>query len=93
MVSTQSHILTISVADHILTVLENKFTGKKLVAEVANESLDGKEIIIGKRITRVEGELDINCSLRGLNSLVIDKNKLIIMAVTTTPNSAKNEPR
>jgi len=29
-------------------------------------------------MTKVDGELDINSSMRGLNSLVIDKNKLII---------------
>lgn len=45
---------------------------------MGNESLDGSELVIGKRITRIEGEIDINSSMRGLNSLVIDKNKLIV---------------
>jgi hypothetical protein len=78
LVSTQSHILSLAVAEGVLVVLENKYTGQKIVAQVGNESFDGGEIVVGKRISRVEGELDINSSMRGLNSLVIDKNKLII---------------
>jgi hypothetical protein len=76
--TTQNHILTIAVSEHILVVLEDKFTGKKTLAQVANESFNDGEIEVGKRISRVDGELDINCSMRGLNSLVVDKNKLII---------------
>ena len=53
-------------------------TTQKIVAEVANQHMDGGEVQIGRRISRAEGELDINSSFRGLNSLVIDKNKLII---------------
>jgi hypothetical protein len=40
--------------------------------------MDGGEIEWGKRISKAEGELDINSSFRGLNSLVVDKNKLIV---------------
>jgi len=66
------------VSEHILAILENKFTGKKTLAQIANENFNDGEIEIGKRISRLDGELDINCSMRGLNSLVVDKNKLII---------------
>ena len=78
MVSVENHILNLAVSDHLLAVIENKFTGKKLVAQVANEEWNDGEIEIGRRITRVEGELDIDCSMRGLNSLIVDKSKLII---------------
>jgi hypothetical protein len=50
----------------------------KIVGQVANSSFNGSEIEVGRRISKAEGELDISSSLRGLNSLVIDKNKLII---------------
>ena len=39
-VSIENHILTISISDHILAVLENKFTGKKIVAQIANEAFN-----------------------------------------------------
>lgn len=54
-VSIDNHILNLAVSDHILTVIENKFTGKKIVAQIANAELNDGEIEIGKRITRVEG--------------------------------------
>lgn len=76
--ATRHHILSIAAAEQVLVVLEDKFTNKKMVAEVANASFNEGEIEVGKRISRVEGELDINCSMRGLNSLVVDKNKLIV---------------
>jgi len=76
--SKQAHILSIAATEQIMVVLEDKFSMQKLVGQIANESLDGGEILIGKRISRTQGELDINCSQRGLNSLIVDKNKLII---------------
>ena len=79
LVSIKKHILNISVSDTVLTVLEDKITQRKLVAQIANEKFDDNEIEIGRRITRCEGgDLDINCSLRGLNSLIVDKTKLMI---------------
>ena len=78
LVSSGSHILSVAVAESVLVILEDKFTTQKMVAEVANEEYNGGEIVVGRRISRTEGEFDINSSMRGLNSLVIDKNKLII---------------
>jgi hypothetical protein len=78
LVCIHSHILTIAISEHILAVLENKLTGKKMVAQIANESFDDGEIEVSRNFSRMEGELDINCSMRGLNSLVVDKNKLMI---------------
>lgn len=76
--STRAHILSLAIAEGVIAVTEDKRTGKKLIVQVANEEFDGGEIVIGKRITKVEGELDINSSLKGLNSLIEDKNKLIV---------------
>ena len=45
---------------------------------VSNEQWKGEEIEAGRRISRIEGELDVDSSMRGLNSLIVDKNKLII---------------
>jgi hypothetical protein len=59
-------------------VLEDKTTTRKIVAQIVNEEFNGGFIETGRVISKVEGELDINSSLRGLNSLVIDKNKLVI---------------
>lgn len=42
--STHNHILSIAVADRVIAVLENKLTTQKIVAEVANEQMDGSEI-------------------------------------------------
>ena len=67
-----------AVAEQILVVLEDKFTMQKLVAQVVNEAFDEREIVLGKRISRTQGELDVSSSQRGLNSLIVDKNKLII---------------
>lgn len=77
-VSTQRHILTFAISEHILTVLEDKYSAKKIVGQVANKNFNDSEIEVGRRISKIEGELDISCSIRGLNSLVIDKNKLMI---------------
>jgi hypothetical protein len=68
----------LAVADQILLVLEDKYSMQKLVAQVTNEVFDGTEIVLGKRISRAQGELDVSSSQRGLNSLIVDKNKLII---------------
>ena len=38
LITTENHILSLAVSEHILAVLENKFTGQKIVAQVANET-------------------------------------------------------
>lgn len=52
---------------------------QKLVAQVGNEKFDGSEIQFGRMISNCDqAELNINSSMRGLNSLVIGKTKLVI---------------
>ena len=71
-------MISLAVAEEVIAVVESKTTSQKMVLGVTNEVWDGSEVQVGKRISRAEGELDINSSMRGLNSLIIDKNKLIV---------------
>ena len=49
------------------------------MAQIVNEKLDGGEIILGKTIENCEGDLQVDCCGRGgLNSLIVDKTKLVI---------------
>ena len=77
--STNNHILSLAVSDQVIAVIESKMNAQKMIVEVSNELWAGEELIPGRRISKVDGELDINSYLRGLNSLLIDKNKLIIL--------------
>ena len=68
--------MSFSVGESVLTVLEKGEI--KTVVQVVNEEWNGGEVEVGKRISKINGEADVNCSMRGLNSLVENKNKLII---------------
>lgn len=76
--STLSHITSIAAADKVIIALENKLTTQRIIGEVANEAMDGAEIEIGRRISKIDGEPEVDCSFRGLNSVVIGRTKLII---------------
>ena len=45
---------------------------------MVNEKFDGSEIEAGKTIESCQGDLMVDSSCRGLNSLVVDKTKLVI---------------
>lgn len=76
--SPNHNIQSLTVGESVLVVLEEKLSGKRIVAQVSNKDYDGSEIQIGQRISRISGEVDINCGMRGLNSLIENKTKLII---------------
>lgn len=61
-------------------MLEGKKDSSKIVAQVANEEFDGSEIQFGRTILEPDqtNDLSINSSLRGLNSLIVGKTKLVI---------------
>lgn len=44
-----------------------------------NENFNGEEIEIGRMMSNCDqGVLDVDCSLRGLNCLMVDKTKMVI---------------
>lgn len=45
------NILSLTVAEDIILVLENKETQKKIVAQIVNEDFDGSEIEFGRMIS------------------------------------------
>ena len=76
--TTKYLILSFTVAEEIICILEEKETRKKIIAQITNEKFNGEEIAIGKVIESCQGDLQVNSSWRGLNSLVVDKTKLVI---------------
>ena len=65
-------------AEEIICIFEHKYSQKKLIAQIANDVFDGSEIEMGKSIDSCQGDLMVDSSCRGLNSLVVDKTKLVI---------------
>jgi hypothetical protein len=53
--SKDSHILSISVAEDIIAVFENKITTRKTIAQIVNQTFDGSLIETGRIISKVEG--------------------------------------
>ena len=78
--TTQYKIHSISLCnDEIVGVLEEKTTGIKIIGQISNSSFNGGEIEIGRRMSNCDqGNLEIECSQRGLNCLFVDKSKLVV---------------
>lgn len=62
--------------------IQNKLTQKKTVIEVINEDWNGQEIQSGRQISSIDGDIQICAGLKGgLDCVVIDKTKLVILAM------------
>lgn len=72
--------LSLAVGVDVVLLLENTMAmnDEKVIVQVVNQEWAGEELIMGKKIEQLNGEVHVDAGLRGLNLMVVNKNKLVV---------------